>query len=73
MDRREEERLRYRRQFVVRMAPLGVTLIVVGLLLAGLASGFLEIFGYCVLISGLGVLLALAPIAFGNNPRQKDR
>jgi hypothetical protein len=69
---REEERLRYRRRFVVRMAPMALLLIVGGLLLAVLTSGFLSVFGYVVVISGLGALVALIPLAFGNDPVSKE-
>lgn len=70
---REEERLRHRRRFVVRMTPMALILIVGGLLLAALTSRFLSVFGHVVAISVIGALVALVPLAFGNDPSQRSR
>jgi hypothetical protein len=68
----EEEKLARRRAYVARMAPLGVLLIVGGLILEALASGFLQMFGDIVLVSGLAVLVGLIPHALAGKPTTKE-
>jgi len=62
---------RRRRRFALSLAPLVPLLLVVEVIF-GDEPGLLGVFGFMALMQGIGLAVALVPLAFGYNPLSKD-
>jgi hypothetical protein len=60
-----------RRRFAILLAPVAVLLIGAGVLLAG-RPGILHVIGLLALAYGIGLVLALVPLAGGRNPAARN-
>lgn len=66
-----ERRRDRRRRFARSLLPGAFVLVLVGGLLAVL-GGPLKILGFLALAQGIGLIVAMIPLAFGRNPISKD-
>jgi hypothetical protein len=65
------ERLRRRRRFALRLVPLAVLLLVIGVAFSG-KGGVADDLGIVALGQGIGLAVALIWLGFGYNPLRKD-
>lgn len=61
-----------RRRFALYLTPVAIVLIVGGVLWSD-SDGVLGAIGLVALAQGLGLAVALVPLAFGRNPLDRDR
>lgn len=66
-----EQRRGRRRRFSRSLLPGALLLVLVGGLLATL-GGSLKILGFLALAQGIGLIVAMIPLALGRNPISKD-
>jgi hypothetical protein len=67
-----DERRNRRRRFSRSLVPGALVLVLVGALLATLGGGSLKLLGFLVLAQGVGLIVAMIPLALGRNPISKD-
>jgi hypothetical protein len=67
----KSEQVASRRRFARSLSPLALLLVILGVFLAT-QGGLLGTFGYLALMQGIGLTVAIIPLAFGHNPLSKD-